>query len=355
MCIRDRGTTVPTVTTYGTLVDDDDDNDGFLDVDETTNCDDSSAYASSSDPLDASSTPADMDGDLTCDALDTDRDGDGYANSADVFPDDVNEWLDTDSDGTGDNTDDDDDADGTLDVNDAFPLDICADTDTDGDGQPDTMTAGCSSSLTLDGDDDADGTWDINDEFPLDATEDTDTDGDGIGNNADADDDGDGVNDVNDPFPLNECANTDFDGDGMPDSFTSVGCGDTVASVSFEAASTGSQYVDTGNSSTNHTLANNAGESDVNYDSSTTPCMTTSSSGGLAYATTYTCTTTVAEGESIMLRIYNGYTFGFAQNAALVGPSGHNLFSAIGYATTGSTSTAAVSYTHLTLPTICSV
>ncbi|MCP4852548.1 MAG: hypothetical protein GY900_12565, partial [Actinomycetia bacterium] len=93
------GTTVPTTTTYGTSVDYDDDNDGFTDLDETTNCDDGGAYASTSLPLDDTSTPADMDGDLTCDALDSDRDGDGYSNTADVFPDDVSEWVDTDVDG----------------------------------------------------------------------------------------------------------------------------------------------------------------------------------------------------------------------------------------------------------------
>ena len=83
------GTVAPTVTSYGTSLDYDDDNDGFSDLDETTNCDDGGAYASSSLPLDATSTPADMDGDLNCDALDSDRDGDSYANDADVFPDDV--------------------------------------------------------------------------------------------------------------------------------------------------------------------------------------------------------------------------------------------------------------------------
>ncbi|DAC66268.1 TPA: hypothetical protein HA324_04420, partial [Candidatus Thalassarchaeaceae archaeon] len=67
--------------------------------------------ASTSLPLDATSTPADMDADLTCDALDSDRDGDNYGNAADVFPDDVNEWTDNDADGTGDNGDTDDDND----------------------------------------------------------------------------------------------------------------------------------------------------------------------------------------------------------------------------------------------------
>ena len=62
------GTTVPDVTAYGTLVDSDDDGDGYSDLDEgdaydtatTALCDDGSAYASSSDSLDAASTPADM-------------------------------------------------------------------------------------------------------------------------------------------------------------------------------------------------------------------------------------------------------------------------------------------------------
>ena len=265
-----------------------------------------------------------MDGDLTCDALDTDRDGDGYANSADVFPDDVNEWLDTDSDGTGDNTDTDDDADGTLDVDDAFPLDVCADTDTDGDSRPDSMTAGCTSTLTLDGDDDGDGVSDHADAFVLDASEDTDTDGDGTGDNADTDDDGDGVADSSDPFPLNSCANADFDGDGMPDSFTSAGCGATVAHVSFEAASTGNMYVDTGNSSTNHTLANNAGESDVNYDDSSMPCYT--GTGGNTIATAFTCTFTLGEGETLEPLVLTSYTYAY-HSGTLTGPDGHLLIS----------------------------
>ena len=122
------GTVAPTITAYGTSLDYDDDNDGYSDLDETANCNDGGAYASSSLPLDATSTPGDMDADLTCDALDSDRDGDNYANAADVFPDDVNEWADNDADGTGDNGDTDDDNDLTLDVDDAFPMDECADT-----------------------------------------------------------------------------------------------------------------------------------------------------------------------------------------------------------------------------------
>tara|TARA_B100000900_G_C20597646_1_gene724076 strand:- start:667 stop:4602 length:3936 start_codon:yes stop_codon:yes gene_type:complete len=221
------GTVAPTVTAYGTSLDYDDDNDGYSDLDETTNCDDGSTYASSSLPLDATSTPADMDADLTCDALDSDRDGDTYANDADVFPDDVNEWADNDADGTGDNADTDDDNDLTLDVSDAFPMDECADTDTDGDGLPDTIVSGCTTSLTEDANDDNDQDDDVDDPFPLDDTEWDDTDSDGIGNNADTDDDGDGTLDVNDVWPLDLCAADDFDGDGLPDTIV-PGCTTTL-------------------------------------------------------------------------------------------------------------------------------
>ena len=141
------GSIPATVTDDGTSLDYDDDGDGYSDVDEgdsydsgtTALCDDGGAYASSSDSLDASSTPADMDGDLTCDALDSDRDGDGFANTGDDFPDDVNEWVDTDGDGTGNNADTDDDDDGTPDVDDVWSLVSCAADDFDGDGKADTV------------------------------------------------------------------------------------------------------------------------------------------------------------------------------------------------------------------------
>ena len=54
---------------------------------------------------------------------DTDDDGDGVADSADAFPLDATETLDTDGDGVGNNTDTDDDGDGVADVDDAHPLD----------------------------------------------------------------------------------------------------------------------------------------------------------------------------------------------------------------------------------------
>ena len=61
-----------------------------------------------------------------------------------------------DGDGICDALDDDTDGDGTDDATDAFDDDACADTDTDGDGMPDTLVAGCTSTLTEDTDDDFD-------------------------------------------------------------------------------------------------------------------------------------------------------------------------------------------------------
>ena len=348
------GTTVPTVTTAGTSVDSDDDGDGYSDLDEgdaydtatTALCDDGSAYASSSNSLDSSSTPADMDGDLICDALDSDRDGDSYSNTADVFPDDSTEWADYDTDGTGDNADTDDDADGTLDVNDAFQFDICADTDTDGDGKPDTMTAGCTSPLALDMDDDGDGVYDIEDAFPLDSSETTDTDGDGTGDNTDTDDDGDGVADSADVWPLNACASSDFDSDGMPDSLV-TGCTATVASTGFEAASTGTIYTDTGNETIDRTLTNNAGEASVNYDpSSSTLCSYTATGYGGGPGT-YSCSFTVAQGESLYVTIDSYYSAHY-QPLSLMGPDGFYLINQ-GY-TTSSASNIDGTYGPFTTP-----
>ena len=348
------GTTVPSITTAGTSVDSDDDNDGYSDLDEGDAydtatpglCDDGGAYASSSNSLDSSSTPADMDGDFTCDALDTDRDGDSYSNTVDVFPDDSSEWVDYDGDGTGDNADTDDDADGTLDVNDDFQFDICADTDTDSDGKPDSMTAGCTSDLALDMDDDGDGVYDIEDAFPLDSSETTDTDGDGTGDNADTDDDGDGVIDTTDVWPLNACASSDFDSDGMPDSLV-PGCTATVASTGFEAASTGTIYTDTGNETINRTLTNNVGEASVNYDpTSSTLCSYTATGYGGGPGT-YSCSFTVAQGESLYVNIDSYYSAHY-QPLSLMGPDGFYLINQ-GY-TTSSASNIDGTYGPFTTP-----
>ena len=111
----------------GNNADTDDDNDGFTDLDELA-CD--------SNPLDKFSKPADQDNDLIPDCIDSDRDGDGFDNTQDIFPDNADEWLDSDGDGLGDNFDVDDDNDGCLDTTDVFPFDSneCLDADNDGIG-----------------------------------------------------------------------------------------------------------------------------------------------------------------------------------------------------------------------------
>jgi hypothetical protein len=104
----------------------------------------------------------------------TDRDGDGFSDENDAFPEDSDEWNDTDGDGVGDNKD-------------AFPEDSNEWNDTDRDGVGDNSDA-----------------------FPSDANETHDDDNDGVGNNSDAfpqnpeetlDSDGDGVGDNEDPEP----------------------------------------------------------------------------------------------------------------------------------------------------------
>lgn len=96
--------------------------------------------------------------------IDDDDDNDGYLDVDDDFPKDASEWLDTDGDGIGNNADINDDGDGWSDLFEilcetdpwdanSFPI------DTDGDGHCDF----------LDTDDDNDGILDVNDPEPLDA------------------------------------------------------------------------------------------------------------------------------------------------------------------------------------------
>ena len=76
----------------------------------------------------------------------TDRDGDGFSDENDAFPEDSDEWNDTDGDGVGDNMD-------------AFPEDSSEWNDTDSDGVGDNSDA-----------------------FPSNGNETHDDDNDGVGN-----------------------------------------------------------------------------------------------------------------------------------------------------------------------------
>ena len=132
------------------IADDDDDNDGFSDVEENT-C--------GTLPLDNTSFPADLDGDSICDGDDPDMDGDGILNDDETATDPVTDASNADSDG-----------DGVCDGPsapampagvctagpDAFPNDPAAWDDTDGDGMPDEIVPGIETDLVLDLDDDND-------------------------------------------------------------------------------------------------------------------------------------------------------------------------------------------------------
>ncbi|PHR94591.1 MAG: hypothetical protein COA78_32030 [Blastopirellula sp.] len=161
-----------------------------------------------SDPDDPESVPVDSN---------DDRDGDGYLNEDDAFPDDASEWEDLDGDGIGNNKDLDIDGDG---INNNYEIELGfnpedasnAPADLDGDGIPDL----------LDSDIDNDGIENEADAFPLDPNESSDMDGDGEGDNADLDRDGDGINNDQETqlgFDPNDPNNTppDFDGDGIAD------------------------------------------------------------------------------------------------------------------------------------------
>ena len=126
-----------------------------------------------------------------------DSDGDGFEDSADLFPEDSNEWWDFDGDGIGDNADFDDDNDGYSDLDERencgpISYSITSNLSTPPDFDDDKI---CD---FIDLDDDNDGYNDNVDLFPFDSSEWNDYDLDGIGDNADQDDDGDGVLDVND-------------------------------------------------------------------------------------------------------------------------------------------------------------
>ena len=125
-------------------------------------------------PNSSASVPGDLDGDDTCDFLDDDIDGDGYANEADAFPQDDSAAVDTDLDGLPDQLLHEN---GTL----------FADIDDDGDGWADDVESICQSdpmsNTSIPADRDGDQICDGIDLFPDDPTEWEDLDGDGFGDN----------------------------------------------------------------------------------------------------------------------------------------------------------------------------
>jgi len=91
-------------------------------------------YICDTNATNSTDVPADFDEDGTCDVVDMDDDGDGYADQDDDLPFNRSEWLDTDDDGIGNNADKDDDGDGYKDGADAFPLDSTEWEDLNGNG-----------------------------------------------------------------------------------------------------------------------------------------------------------------------------------------------------------------------------
>jgi WD40 repeat protein len=201
-----------------------------------------------------------------------DRDGDGYSNAGDPFPDDATQWSDRDGDNRGDNasgnnpdlfpdessqwadTDQDGYGDNPGGVNgDAFPSDATQWSDEDGDGYGDNLTGTNGDLCPMDygesqnpesrgcPDSDLDGYSDPVDAFPDDPFQWVDSDGDGYGDNQRVpsgddcvdvagssyenarqgcpDSDGDGWADEDDAFPEDGEQWADTDGDGWGDNY----------------------------------------------------------------------------------------------------------------------------------------
>ena len=186
-----------------------------------------------------------------------DLDGDGWADTFDVFPDEVSQWNDTDGDGFGDQLDGfegddcvddfglstedrfgclDTDGDGWSDLNDEFPSNPSQWVDFDADGVGDNYTC----PVVINGI----CVSEYGDAFPTDSTQHNDRDGDGYGDNPDGfladscpdsyglstlggyigcpDSDGDGWFDDDDDFPNETSQHSDLDGDGYGDSPSGV-------------------------------------------------------------------------------------------------------------------------------------
>lgn len=136
----------------GDHADQDDDNDGFNDEVERQ---------VGTDPYDAISQPADLDGDKIPDSLDADIDGDGWSNEDEIRLDSnpydsVSQPADYDGDKVADVEDSDIDGDGVANSADAFPKNRFESLDTNGDGLSDFASS----------DDDGDGIPDSVDPNP---------------------------------------------------------------------------------------------------------------------------------------------------------------------------------------------
>ncbi len=160
----------------GNNADDDDDNDGYTDTDETSEC---MPY---SDPLDASSHPRDFDEDGLCDSIDNDMDGDGWVDVLEevcgsYWEDVLSVPEDTDGDGRCNDMDNDDDGDGINDVVEfrcsTDPLDtMSVPLDTDEDGDCDVVDDDDDDDTWLDVEEEACGTDPINaTSIPIDVNE----------------------------------------------------------------------------------------------------------------------------------------------------------------------------------------
>uniref|UniRef100_UPI000688512C alpha-amylase n=1 Tax=Psychromonas ossibalaenae TaxID=444922 RepID=UPI000688512C len=180
----------------------------------------------------------------------TDNDGDGVADSADAFPLDKTESVDTDGDGTGNNADLDDDNDSWSDTDEvrfgSNPLDKNSrPADLDNDHIADSE----------DSDIDGDGINNDADKFPTDPSETMDTDNDGTGDNADLDDDNDGWSDSDekrlnsDPKDASDKP-ADLDNDHIADSEDSDIDGDGISNDADKFPADPSESIDTDNDGT---------------------------------------------------------------------------------------------------------
>ena len=143
----------------------------------------------------ANANQVDTDSDGFGNVCDDDDDNDGVVDLADAFPLLSTETRDTDLDSIGDNADTDDDGDGILDEKEVRLGTDSLRADSDADGTNDLLDV-----FPLDSfewlDDDGDGVGNNADVFDSDPLEWFDTDANGVGNNSDTDDDGDGYSDL---------------------------------------------------------------------------------------------------------------------------------------------------------------